>query len=380
MGNNRLIRYGVLSVLLVFVLGSLLAGCAPAAGPVATPQQPAATSKPAASQPPSSTAAPANPTPPPPTVAKKPDKVIIAKGLSGASEMPLWVAKDMGFFAQNGIDAEIVTVEGGAVAVQALAGGKADFAHTGPALVNAALQGSDVVYVAGFLLKPPYALMVPPAITKPQDLKGKSIGINQVGGMSYDTTVRVIRSWGMDPAKDVTLVPAGSQANRVAALKGGTVASALVERPYDLVLEKDGFKRLVDFAGTDLLYLGGNLGTTRSFIAKNEDITRRVVKSWIEAIHAFKTRKDEVVKLFDTRLAGTKHEDNEAAWQFYVTDMLGGSAPFLSDIPIKAVTNVLEDLAHDIPEAAKANPESLLDLRFVKEFAASGYINKLYGR
>lgn len=371
-------RFSLVGVLAVFLAG-VLAACAPAAPP-ATVVQPTATTKPPAVQPPASTAPQATPTAAPAAAPRKPDKVTIAKGLSGASEMPLWVAKDLGFFERNGIDAEIVTVEGGAVAVQALAGGKADFAYTGPGLVNAALQGGDLVYVAGFLNKPPYALMVHPSINKPEDLRGKTVGVAQLGGMSFDTTSRIIRSWGMEPMKDITLVPAGSQSNRAAALRGGSIASALVERPYDAVLEKEGFKRLVDFAGTDLFYLGASLGTSKSYIAKNEDIVRRTVKAWVEAIHAYKTRKEDVVKLFDTRLPGTKHEDNEAAWQFYMKDMLGGDAPYSGDIPIKAVTNTLEDVAHEIPAAKTAKPESVLDLRFVRELEASGYVNKLYGR
>ena len=84
---------------------------------------------------------------------------------TGATGAVIWVATDGGFFARNGIDADVSYVESASTTLQALASGGLDVAQAGgSAPVNGAIGGMDTVIIASFLNVLPYALMVDPAI------------------------------------------------------------------------------------------------------------------------------------------------------------------------------------------------------------------------
>ena len=129
-------------------------------------------------------------------------------GYSAISEeqLPAWIAKETGIFEKNGLDVQLIYFTGGTTTVQALVSGEVPISQVaGPAVVNSALAGSDVVMVAGGATSADYWLMSRPEIKKAEQLKGKSLGISRFG-TSIDTGARVaLRHFGLVPEKDVAI-------------------------------------------------------------------------------------------------------------------------------------------------------------------------------
>src|SRR5262249_51553407 len=132
---------------LALILGALLA-CAPA-----TPTTAPAASAPAVAP---AAAAGTGPAPPPPS-APPPGSLKVAWFTVGGQSAPLWVAQDAGLFRKHGLDVELVFIEGGTTAVQAAVAGEVPIITTGSqAVVNARLEGADILDLAHYVPTLPY--------------------------------------------------------------------------------------------------------------------------------------------------------------------------------------------------------------------------------
>ncbi len=109
--------------------------------------------------------------------------VIVFAGFNERNSF-LYVAKDQHFFEPQGLEAEVVQVRSGPIAISALAAGEAQFyavAGTGAALGSMA-GGLDLAFVAGLINKVDGYFVVSPNIRSPADLRGKSLGVQSLGG------------------------------------------------------------------------------------------------------------------------------------------------------------------------------------------------------
>ena len=111
-------------------------------------------------------------------------------GYSAISEvdMPAWVAKETKLFEKNGLDVQLIYFTGGTTAVLALVSGEVPISQVaGPAVVNSALAGSDVVMIAGGATSADYWLMSGREIKKADQLKGGSVAISNLAQLQISS-------------------------------------------------------------------------------------------------------------------------------------------------------------------------------------------------
>jgi NitT/TauT family transport system substrate-binding protein len=118
-------------------------------------------------------------------------------------------AKDAGIFKKNGLDVELVNADGNVAVMGLLSGNFAISQVAGPAVVNSAFKGSDVVYVAGGMTSLNYYLLVRPEIKSPEHLKGKIVAISRFGSASDFITQIALERIGLKAGKDVVIVQMG---------------------------------------------------------------------------------------------------------------------------------------------------------------------------
>jgi NitT/TauT family transport system substrate-binding protein len=206
-------------------------------------------------------------------------------------ELAPWGAADGKYFDKNNLDVTltpIASVNG----VAALLSGQVQLAQLGGSeVVNAAAQGADVVIVANLVPVYPYIFLASKDISTIQQLKGKKVGVSKFGG-SADIATRVgLKKQGLDPAGDVTIVETGSAANRVAALRAGSIQGAVSQPPESTKLKADGYNILFDMAAQKLPATNTVLATTRTYIKDHRDVVQRYVDSLIQALA--RERKDQ---------------------------------------------------------------------------------------
>ncbi len=235
----------------------LVAACSPAApAPTATtaakPTAPAASSpapaaaaspaaKPAAS--PSAAASPAAIAPGP--VATKPaqnptDKIKIRFGGAvtppSMVHLPPYIAKEMGFFDEVGLEVDIVSFEGGVGALRAANTGLDVVATSSDPLFSAVQSGLPVKAIGTYAPKLSVVMMAAPDIKTAANLKGRKLGIQEVGGFNHVMSLLVLQKAGISP-NDVQFINV-STANRVSSMvQGQTEATVLHTDQYYAALD-----------------------------------------------------------------------------------------------------------------------------------------------
>src|ERR1043165_96689 len=152
-----------------------------------------------------------------------------------------FVPRDVGLWRKYGLEPRVVLFEAGSLLSQAALSGDVKMSVTsGPGTVASRSQGADTVIVAAFVNTLPYSIVASREITSWEKLKGKKIAISRFGS-GTDTAVRlVLKKYGLDPAKDVTLLQIGTQPSRVQALAAGVIDATIISPPLDLTAKKQG--------------------------------------------------------------------------------------------------------------------------------------------
>ena len=305
------------------------------------------------------------------------DRIQIAHSALSASQAILYVTRDVGIFRKYDLDPQIVYIVGGPTNTAALISGSVDYnIFAGPASVAANLSGADTAILMSFVNTLEHSVFANPSIKKPADLKGKRIGIARPGSSDHYGAVTALKKWGLEPDKDVALISIGGPPDRFLALQAGRVDAVLLQPPLTIKAQKAGFTRLAALVDLGLDYVGTSFGTTRAVIDKKEDITRRVIKAFVEGIHFYKTNKPASIKMIANLMKTDDAEALEEAYDAY-------AIKFMARVPyptLKGIEAILDDLAKTNPKAKSADPKRFIEPRFLKELEDSGFVGRLYGK
>ena len=290
------------------------------------------------------------------------------------SSSVIWVAKDAKIFDKHGIDATVIFISGSVRGIQSILAGEIPIGEGGgPGLASARLAGGDVVAIAGNVNVLPYYLVSQPSIKKAEDLKGK-IGGNHIAGTTAEFALKVgLKKIGIDPLKDVNLRVIGGAIERMVALQKGIVNFTVVTEAGKVMAEKLGYPTVVDMVALQIPFPQNGIYTSTKLIRDNPDFVRRYLRAYVEAIHYYKTHKEDVFKVMRKYSRVDDRKFLEEAWDWHAKFM--PDAPYA---PIAGYQLVLQDLAEKNPKAAQANVKDYIDSRFVKELEDSGFIKNLY--
>jgi len=138
------------------------------------------------------------------------DRVRVGWAAMTASHTPLWVAQDKGFLAKQGLSIEPIFFSAGPPAMQALVAGDLDIVVTSaPNVVNPRLGGADTVMILSIIPTFIDHIIGAASITNPEQLRGKIGSVNRFGSISEMGLRLSLKRLGIDPEKDVRIVPAG---------------------------------------------------------------------------------------------------------------------------------------------------------------------------
>jgi ABC-type nitrate/sulfonate/bicarbonate transport system substrate-binding protein len=296
--------------------------------------------------------------------------------VSPGSSSIIWVAKDARIFEKYGIDATIIFISGSIRGIQSILAGEIPIGEGGgPGLASAKLAGGDVVAIAGNVNVLPYYLVAQPSIKRPEDLRGK-IGGNHIAGTTAEFALRMgLKKLGLDPLKDVNLRVIGGTMDRMIALQKGIVNFTVATEPGKAMAEKLGFPTLVDMAALQIPFPQNGVYTSTRFIREHGDIVRRYMRAYVEAIHFYKTHKEEAIKISQKYSRLDDRRAQEETWEWHTKYIPNAPYP-----PVDGYQLILQDMAATNPKATQANARDYVDLRFVKELEDSGFIKSLYGK
>ena len=207
--------------------------------------------------------------------------------------LPTMIAEKKGFYAKHALTPEHVLVPC-AIATNALLSEDLDYAVcTGPGIAGA-IKGLPIKLIMTTQDKLGYLLLVKPNVQKLTDLRSKTIGISTFGSQLYLTTVTLLRRAGMEPGKDVNLLPAGDNTARIAGMDGGKLDAVFVSSPADIFGMKRGYKVLL--WSRDHVPLTQNaIVVTDKKLKQSPDQVKRTIKGSIEALRFIREHQEESV-------------------------------------------------------------------------------------
>jgi NitT/TauT family transport system substrate-binding protein len=299
------------------------------------------------------------------------EKVILGYSGVGSGEEVHHFAKEVGLFKKYGLDVEIVYIPGGSTVVQAMIAGEVQFGRgSATEVVTSHLAGFPLKILAALINKFVYSFVTPMNITRPQDLKGKAVAISRFGSGSDFITRLALKSWGLEPAKDVTILQVGNSPERLAAIAGGKVQGSILSLSQTPRAKKLGLRVLADLSQIDTEYPQGVLYAPASLIEKRPDLIATFLKAYVEAIQQFKTNKPVAYNII-AKSSGIKEKNDIEEYHKLLTTR------FLLDYPMPTsagMKTVLDDLGAKNPKIRELKPEDLLDTRFLRELKESGAI------
>ncbi len=284
----------------------------------------------------------------------------------GGSSSYFWVAYRSGSFENHGLKLEPIYIRGGLMGIQAALSGDLPLQLQGASTVVAAwAQGAkEFQFIGAVGNRLDYILAAHPSIKRPEDLKGKRIGVSQLGS-STDFIARVaIRRLGLNPEKDVQIVGIGGQGDRWTALTAGQVQASVFQSPFTLKARKAGYPTFIDFSKEDFEYTVAGPVTMRSFIKSDRETVMNFMRGLADGMDFYRDEKnkDRVIKFLGEYYRSNNVEELEETRRVY-----SQVTPGLPIVTAKAMENVI---ANDKNlSAMKLNVSELLDLSFLEQLA-----------
>jgi NitT/TauT family transport system substrate-binding protein len=302
------------------------------------------------------------------------EKLRLAWAGFSPTNSPIWVIEDRKLMQKQGVQPEIIAISASPTVLQALLANEIDAASISvTTLTSSRLAGADTVMIVGVVPTFVDHIVSLSSITAIEQLKGKTAGVNRLGSTS-DLGLRLaLRKLGVDPEKDVKIIPTGGTAERFAALSKGITQFTIIPEPFLTQAEKLGFRNLYNISDLKIPFWWNVILSREAIIKTKRPLMQKLTRAMVEAIHIIKTEKEYAKSLIKKNLGVADPEGLERAYRDYSNAFL--EVPYPTPDGVKTM---LDDMARANPKAASADPKSFVDLSLVAELEKSGFIKQLY--
>jgi len=287
----------------------------------------------------------------------------------------LYAALDYGILEKYGFKTEHIYIRGQSPALAALAADQTQFNYgAADGSLPGIAAGIDAKFVASPLVKLPYVMIARKDIRRPEDLKGKSIGVTRPGDLSARLSRQVIRKFALT-TDDVTIHPiGGSQQERYQAMVGNVVQAILVTPPLDVRAKSDGFNIIYRLIDLEIPFVYSSLMTNYKMLRERPETVQRMVAALAEAVHFVEKNPDKAKASVAKAMRVKDEEALQTSYNVYAREIVDRTMI----VPGKSITEAWE-LARDTGTIVRRKPEELYDNSFVNNLEKSGFLKELWG-
>jgi len=291
-----------------------------------------------------------------------------------SQSMP-WIAQEAGLFKKYNLDFQLVFIASSPAVTAAMLGGDAEIALTGgEGNIRAYVQGAtDFVFIGAVKNILTHSILAGPNIKRPEDLKGKKIGINRIGSNPHYFAVQALRQKGLDPTKDVQLIQSGGSPETLAALISGGLDAAALNPPADTQALAQGFHYVIYGPDQRIPYIATSFVTRRQVLAKRAQVVGQFMRAMAEAGKILHTDKEFAYKVLGKYLRLTDRKILDASYNSEIKAL----EPRL-DIRAEGIQGILDEVAKVDPRASKVKAEDMIDRGYLQELEKSGFFDKLW--
>jgi len=257
----------------------------------------------------------------------------------------------------------------------ALLSGDAQVAISGgEAIVRAHTQGAtDLVFIASAKNTLTHSILGKPEIKRPEDLKGKKVGVSRLGSNSHYFVIQALRKNGMEPT-DVTYIQTGGQVENLAALFSGAVDAATMTGPSGGTrAAAQGFRYVIYGPDLHIPFAAATLVTRRSILAARGPAMEKFVKVTAEAMKILFLDKELTYKVLAKQLRINDRKLLDSAYDEEIK-VLEPRLEFKNE----ALQAIIDETGKVDPRAKKIKVQDLIDRRYLDGLQKSGFFDKLW--
>ena len=287
----------------------------------------------------------------------------------------LYTALDNGLFDKYGIKLENIFIRGSAQNLTALATDEVQFTYcASDAIIPGMAAGIDVKIVASPLVKLPYVLVTRKDVRRPEDLKGKALGIARAGDLSDRLSRAVVKKLGLAP-EAVTIRPiGGSQGERYQAMAAGIVHGVIITPPLDVRAKNEGYNVMYRLIDLNIPFIYSSLHTSYKMLRERPESVQRMVAAFAEIIYFVEKNPDKAKTSIGKAMRTSDQQALQSAYDVYAKEILDRTMV----VPGKAVAETVE-LARESGSPVRKKPEEIYDNSFVFNLEKSGFMKEIWG-
>lgn len=287
------------------------------------------------------------------------EKVRIAVANLNVSFLPAGVALQKGFFKEEGLEAEVISMRP-PVSITALSSGDIDYTMVFGSVVRAAMRGLPVKVIASFIDGSTHALIARPEFKSVKELKGRILGIGSYGATDDVAGRMMLKHFGVDPEREIKVVALGADRARFAALKEGIVDVAVIAPPADSEGKKLGFTILARaYELFSFPFVG--LGASVRKIKERPNEAKGVIKALIRANRFIRENREEAIQIlarWGRTEPGYAAASYDSTWKVF---NVNGS------IPEDGLQTVIEQAKKDLKINRDVSLSEVSDLSVLRE-------------
>lgn len=281
-------------------------------------------------------------------------------------DMPFMIARERGFFHEEGLDAEFIFMKA-IQTVQVMLAGGIDFGTATGTAISAAVNGADVRVVFALSDKPSFELIAQPSITSVQELRGKRIGISAPGSLTEILARQILLAHKI-PLDQVAMLPLGTSDVTYVALKARSIDATMLQAPQNFIAIDEGFRKIASGADVYRAVQGG-LATTKATITERPELVAKTIRATQKALRLIRSDKKAALHFIrgpflDLGKDRDKYAERvyETAVQYYVSSGM---------VDEKLQREMIATAAQRLKVVTPAPPERVFDFSFAQREAES---------
>lgn len=304
-------------------------------------------------------------------------KVTINYATRTGTTWPLYIAKDGGYFQKYGLDANLAFGVHPAGIAMVVSGQAVMTNYPLEQAMIASSRDGSLVIVGSPYRKSLFALMAAKNVASVRALKGKRVGVSQLGDAPYNYAVALLGKFGLAP-RDVEWVSIGTDVNgRAAALASGRVDATMLTAPVYFRLEEQGYKSLANTSDYDDIYAPTVYLFKRSTLSANPQIAEALIKAHTEAIKRFYDDKAFALQAY-LKFTPEKPEELGRVYDRYARTNTFERVPYVSTAAVQYMIDHPVD-AEIGAQLKKFDFHRVIDNSMVDRLVREGFFEKMFG-
>jgi NitT/TauT family transport system substrate-binding protein len=273
----------------------------------------------------------------------------------------IWTGVEGGYFAEEGVDLQLVTVADSSRAIPLLFTKEAQFATLdGQVVIQANASGADLRAVASITNHFVFSIVAASDIQSPQDLRGKRLGISGPGSANDTAARQQLARWNLSPGSDVALVPTGGMPGVLAGLVANQLEAGIVSPPTSVIARRAGYHELIDLAKDGPEWPSVTFSTTRAMITDNPAVVAAMVRAYARGINRFKTDQEFGKQVLRKYLQLEEESLLDETWVLFRDNF--DDIPHVTPVGLQSA---IDSVATTLPDIDRS-PDAYVDDSFVK--------------